>query len=188
MKCFWGTLSLLIVFCLPIFAFAGEVSEKQISDVNGWDKVRWGMTDEEIRAKYANLIDEEADFKNGYSPFFIETEIISISFKVRFIFDNEKKKLIRISLHPQNSEDNSISLFNRLEELMIAKYGTPHKKKDDIIEDEWIGKVRIEGSKTFLRTWCFLSTSINLIYLEIRTIKSKRLCITYEYNPKNLPL
>jgi hypothetical protein len=153
-----------IIFVLPSFASGNENFE-------GWDKTKWGMTQEEVRNLYSDTImpSNEKEQEKIIVPFIIENFIIEgISCKARFIFDKNTNKLQSVILHAPYSEIDE-GLFQIFYNYLISKYGDPHSHLNK----------ETGGFKRVNEIWAIDKTKIILIFIIDGDRKARGLAIKY---------
>jgi len=170
-------LIILVVICASNYSFG------QPKDVEGWNKARWGMTENEVLKVFegkATAIEKPRKYQglskqwDAYSSIILdEIEIGKDKYTVDFIFDDKDKKLIMIIVSIKNKSPLELQ-FSSLEQMLTEKYGSPSFKIDS------------EGSHLLERerAWNFPSTIIELKYFDMRVINSKSLKVVYNKNLK----
>jgi hypothetical protein len=150
----------------------------QPSDVDGWNKVKWGMTIAEAKAAYGADV-EDSQIVPG--PNFVEIDRLTIkaveigsirataSIQTKRNSDKVNSVVVNVA---EVREDPGVRAdrFDTVRTLLIQKYGTP--KNEDRKPD---------GDN--LRTnvvWTFPSTSITLLWVEGRRYRHGYVTITYE--------
>ena len=170
---------LLIIFfviCTNNYLFG------QPKDIDGWNKTRWGMTENEVLEALegkATTIGEPKKYKNGYSPIVLkEIQINDHKYTANFVFDNNNKKLVMVIIEFDNTpfEVN----FTTLEQMLVGKYGAPSFKNDNVMPPR--GGSRLPD-KALTRSWNFPSTIIELNYVDLKIFKPT-LQIIYKKNIK----
>jgi hypothetical protein len=141
-------------------------------DVDGWSKVKWGMTEDEVSASFPGQVHP---FKNQYSigcmSAIDSTEILGYEFRIVFTYDCESKRLKKVSMGPVNqlARVQALGVFEKLTEELQVKYGKPGKSKGD------------KTSAT--NTWIFPSTKIELWLIAVDAGPAL-LTVTYEQREK----
>jgi hypothetical protein len=114
-------------------------------DVEGWGKIKWGMTSAEASQAYVINRHEDNEF---WSELIAEPlEFYDFKLRVAIGARHGSDQITRVRLWTNAAQE-----FDTLKALLIQKYGTP-------IDGEW----RSEGTdavRTFL--WIFPSTTIRL--------------------------
>lgn len=140
-------------------------------DLTGWEKVRWGMTTEEIISLYGDKIKKlprRDIFFGCYVDYILpKYEILGTNFKVYFQMDKRENKLkaVLIRLIEKNAKEPRTKLYEAIESLLASQYGTPQELKK---RDTYSQKV-----------WSFPTTSINLQYSYEPSIKNSMLTIRF---------
>jgi len=103
--------------------------------IDGWNKAKWGMTEEEIIEAFQGQVQKREMQKMGTnrcSTLKIDNiTLVDKQFKVIFIMDCNTKKLKVVIIEPSSKwrpYENFIA-FDRLEEELIKKYGEPRLSK-----------------------------------------------------------
>jgi hypothetical protein len=180
-------LIILVVICTSNYSFG------QTKDVEGWNKARWGMTENEVLKVFegkATAIEKPVKCKglsNQWDAYALvvldEIEIDKDKYTVKFVFDGNDKKLIAVIVSTKD-ERPSESQFLSLEQMLTEKYGSPSFTKDDREPDKRLSSgVILEGSDLLNRAWNFPSTIIELRYLDLK-VTSRLLNIRYKKNSK----
>jgi hypothetical protein len=146
----------------------------QIQDVDGWDRARWGMSEDElIKAFEGQIVKLPETSRNNrmYSDLGIDDlEIRGSRYQIRFYMDNRTNVLIQVSIAPKQGTA-SVALFKSLEHMLVEEYGNPSYK------DNEKGK-KMERHR---REWSFRRTVIELVYLDTR-IGAPFLVLVYHRN------
>lgn len=165
-------LSLLFVLILPCYS--------QQKDVRGWEKIRCGMSNEDIvrvsGSRLKKLPESEVFFGRHVDYVIPEFELEGKMFTVFFQMDDATNKLcqVLIRLNEQNSRAPRDEIFSRLEASLVRKYGAPVDKRDDRRSS------LIDFSFVHLgRTWRFPTTTIELSYGWDNQIDASLLTIRY---------
>ncbi len=143
----------VIVGCL-FFVGRGICEE---SKMNGWGKVKWGMTETEVKKAEPNIeISDKGkskdDDKDYYFPLTLKNvKIAGKDFAAQFRFAKNSKKLEAVALNPSGKTDSE--LFDSVSNLLISKYGKPTKMENN----------RQMGTQT--QTWIIGKTKIVLLNL-----------------------
>lgn len=120
---------LCIIFILVVFC-QNAVAE---SDIAGWGKTKWGMTQAEVSKLYS--LD---DWEYGDSTMCRMKDKVTIQghpFVVAFYFDqrSQKGKLFKVVLVHFNRNRSKRAWLNEIGKMLIEKYGGP--KSFEIIEN-----------------------------------------------------
>jgi len=114
----------------------GSVATADI-DILGWQKIKWGMSKDEVLKIYKTKIDEDGMYIS-LNPFTIK----EFKFTVIFIFD-EKDKIMAVTLrHIKNESLPNLWAFKVIKNLLIKKYSAFSITDDDgqNIQHTWIKK------------------------------------------------
>ena len=141
--------------------------QAQQTDVNGWGKIRWGMTLDEAGKAYVIERHEDNDYWSQLiaQPMIIGDLTMRVSIAARHGSDQVSRVRLSTNIGGRNAEDD----FDTLKAQLIQKYGPPID-----------GENRTEGAnavRTFL--WTFPSTSIRLTVTENKDAQGR---IEVEYN------
>ncbi len=157
MKRFLSALGLIIFLISALPLNAGTKPK----DVFGWDKVRWGMTGEEVQAVLGKEVHKRNAKHDKKERMYTDLELKGIkmgkgSFRASFWMDEETKKLKRIVFVPQGQPDQYewAETFIDLENYLVGKYGDPD-----------IEETSNDPGTSALRMWNFPSTEIEMSYL-----------------------
>jgi hypothetical protein len=155
----------LILFSLFIL-----VTVAYAEDPGGWNKAKWGMTEDELRKVFEGQLTklpETIQNKNGTHCNYTmnDVKIGDFKFKATFCMNNDTKGLAQVQLDPVESVDSNLFLFESLTQMLIKKYGDiAYKRYDQKFID-------LREHK-----WYFPTTVIELIYLKSLVI------IMYKHN------
>ena len=160
MKIIISIASLIIIFASSLLVDAGTKPK----DVYGWDKVKWGMTGEEVQAVLGKEVQKRDAKHDKKEQMFADLELKGIrmgkgSFRASFWMDEETKKLKRIVFVPQGQPDQYewAETFIDLENYLVGKYGDPdHEETSN------------DPGNSAERVWIFPSTKIEMFYLKIQ--------------------
>lgn len=126
-------------------------------DPAGWNKARWGMTIEEVKAAMPEIkplrgpVAGRTVTRREIAEWGIDSVAIGdAAWSVLFLFDPEKH-LYKVALRPASSVDVSPTLFMATEGLLRRKYGTAFEKSDSF-----------EGEHTRYSLWTLPQTRIAL--------------------------
>lgn len=160
---------------LVVLMFCVVSSYSQTEDVLGWQDARWGMSEDELLAKFKSQVTKlpkKENFSNSYVDYVIsDYEIESFKYTVYFHMDKDSSKLCQIVIR-DNVTKSLVSrdrLFPFLESLLTRKYGVPGYKK----EEKKPSDVSLE------RQWIFPTTTISLSYLWMSIGELNSLTIRY---------
>lgn len=135
----------LILILTPVAGIGDET-------VNGWGKVVWGMTPQQVKATYGNqLIETPSDSgKEHFYPFTLKGIVIAdASFQAAFKFDKKTNKLVGVFLWLENP-GNELLLYDKIHSLLLKKYGEPIESKKNKIHDTLMGLAKWKKDKTFI--------------------------------------
>lgn len=186
-----GRAVILGVMIATVVTFFPLIVSAQDNDLNGWDEVKWGMSEEEIVKVYGNKLVKfnkrehygKVKPNKDYATMGLEpVEIGGRQFKVTFIMDGTSNKLKAVNVKPlEKLGGGSVVLFRSLEEMLVEKYGKPsYQNKEDEPDERLSGGVVLEGSKNYITKWLLPRTIISLKYLEIRPVKLTLVVIQYK--------
>lgn len=169
-----------IRFGLMIALAASASGQTKPKDVDGWGKIKWGMTLAEVRSLYsvpvstkewpetaARCLDSPIPSclpDRGPYIFLDSVEVGDIKMKVTVQAGYKSTKVVSVQLADLNGASgtgNGVRNFDTLKTLLIQKYGTPvnqETKIDDI------------GAHITTVLWTFTSTSILLTLREQKVI------------------
>lgn len=144
----------ILITALLLLGFTHIVQAEPPADVDGWNKLKWGMTEAEVAAAFPNA----APFDNPNSSKCMRaidsTDVLGYQFRVVFTFDCTTKELNRVSMGPAGQNLSKVAAVGAMEKLLDelkVKYGPPTKA---------------DHSRTDARyTWIFPSTEIELVLL-----------------------
>ncbi|MFQ5572517.1 MAG: hypothetical protein ACE5G0_22820 [Rhodothermales bacterium] len=133
-------------------------------DVPGWQNIRWGMTESQVRSavgrRPSEVIEEYAD---GYSPMKVPVHIRSHLLYAFPIFSNQTGRLVRVQIRP---EAPAYGLWDALYEWLEERYGKP-AERDTATRD------------TEAYTWRFPTTTIRLIRVNLLVPRIRRAVLIY---------
>jgi hypothetical protein len=157
MKILGITVILTIIFLPP-----NLTSAQTAKDICGWDKARFGMTEEELKMVYQESIVEFPEAKR--TQYWIMPKfglkglkIGEIDFNVRFFMDPKTLKLKWIQLTPSKKKGDGFEVskydYDKLKGMLISKYGP---STDEQIQPRQRSGVKEEYSAS----WNFQCTRI----------------------------
>ena len=160
--CMNGTLSLRLAGVVLLTAAAAFCQQQ---DVEGWTRIRWGMTVAEAREAFPGQV---SDPRVAAAPdaILIDRFIISdiligrIRAEAAVQTEQDSSQVIAVRLRaagPSASPRERTNTFSALKQLLIVKYGTPQN------EDHSPDGTGTTDSRVF---WVFPSTSITLWWNE----------------------
>jgi hypothetical protein len=181
---------LLVVFSLGTALGQSKAPPKSskttpgpIKDIDGWGKIKWGMTTAQARAAYGS----EATIPEGENPYkdtYIEKLIIKsltvgdVEMKVSIAALNKTDRIANIALENAGSLTDSVSAgaYSNLKIALTRKYGTP-------ASTDHTAQSRVTSDVT---KWIFPSTAIELLEIEIESINYGSIHLTYSAANKKL--
>jgi hypothetical protein len=158
------TPKILAVLALSVVAFGQILHPK---DVDGWGKIKWGMTLPEVRALYAIEKEESSQYADfltikpvqiGEVP--MDTTLIAKHGSNRIFLappDGFDRRVSSVSLFyafglPSDTRKGSAQDFDDIRTLLTHKYGNPSSDENKV---EY-------GDSVEVALWVFPSTSIDL--------------------------
>jgi hypothetical protein len=151
-------LALVGMIALPLQTLA------QPKDVEGWNKARWGMTEEQILSTFEGQVErftKTETYQEVYVNLWIRNlDIGGEQYEVRFHMDKKTNQLVKVVIKPKDKK-GSIVLFKSLEQMLMEKYGPPSYKDDSY------------NPEKFTCAWNFPTTTIELLYIELLYIDLK---------------
>lgn len=123
-------------------------------DVDGWNKLKWGATEDEVATAFPKATPFENPTSSKCMRAIDPAIIAGYQFRIVLTFDCETKALTKVSMGPKGQNLSKIVAVGAMEKLLDelkVKYGPPTKA---------------EQSRTDARfTWIFPSTEIELVLL-----------------------
>ena len=169
-------MSLKAVFWLCVSAsLAGNAtSQTKPKDVDGWGKVKWGMT--VAQAKAAAPEARASDGKSEKSTRYTERLVIDrlrigdmeMTASIYTLRESERVKEVGLTLPDGINTTNGS--FEQLRNLLTQKYGKPTRE-----EPNERSEVTIVNSAT----WVFPSTVISLLWVQVKGIAFETLTLQY---------
>jgi hypothetical protein len=175
-------LTALLVLGLPVLTCTRvnvESEQSNPAEVRGWNKARWGMSEQEVLDAFAGTaarlqkseegVGERATIEIKAFPVLTET------FEVRFFFDSRKHTLEGVTLRSRQPVVFPADIcFCRFEQALTFKYGTPVYRGDvNLLND-------IPSSLHRWATWKLKDTAIELHYEFMKYVTSE---LTIGYRP-----
>jgi hypothetical protein len=152
------SITTLAIFLISSLSLSATTKPK---DVYGWDKVRWGMTGEEVRAVLGKGVQERNAKHDKKEQMFTDLELKGIkmgkgSFRATFWMDEDSNKLKRIVFVPEGepAQYELAETFIDLENYLVEKYGDPD-----------LEETSNDPGTSAEREWDFPSTVIDMSYL-----------------------
>jgi hypothetical protein len=133
---------------------AGILSAQKPADIDGWDKVQWGMTVNQVRTAYA--VDAQAQTQDGWMLLQLQPVMIAgveMGVQVGAREAGGKVSSVRLWSYfgiPNSNPKASGQDFDTLRTFLMRKYGTP--VKEDVTRGE-------NGRFVKTVTWKFPSTT-----------------------------
>jgi hypothetical protein len=146
------------------------------ADPGGYLASRWGMTPDQVLAAVPQAIRDESakPFRGAVASIIIrEVQIATLPMQVSFRFGQQSGRLENVLLQPVRDQDKAEGDFERIEALLVEKYGRP-----------WISTTA-EGRTS---RWSFETTAIELSYYQSRTIAFRSLSLVYRPRDTNSPI
>lgn len=133
-------------------------SSEDAQDLNGWNKAKWGMTEEELKVAFKE--------ENLTGLILNDFKIAENKFTVSFVMDTKTAKLEKVFLFTTEKVLNDDN-FNNLQNLLTQKYGKPTESKKSLF--------------TLNSVWNLKYTIITLVSLKMgdENEEKKFLSITY---------
>ena len=160
-------LALVGMIALPLQTLA------QPKDVEGWNKARWRMTEEQILSAFEGQVErlpETTKYTRVYANLWIKNlDIGGEQYEVLFQMDNKTNQLVQVLIKPKEIKALSVQ-FNPLEQMLVEKYGPPSYKEDSYKLDN------------FTRAWNFPTTTIELQYIDLKIARMEPI-LTLVYRP-----
>lgn len=153
---------MIFIVLFSLFLSANVSAE----DINGYGKAKWGMSPEAVmssEAGRAKMLNPPEKFKGALGMVSIGSiDIASQNFSVIYLFDSNNLVQVNVSSHEDKNELVNKDTFNRIESLLIQKYGAPtHQIKNESV------------------VWKLKSTTISLSHINIKNVVS-RIVISYK--------
>lgn len=147
---------------LPVLSLIGLIAFGQPRDVEGWGKIKWGMTVSDIMSVFgrqASVSTDSVPTSSALVPKLIikDVRIGEIGAKAVVLTAKGSDRVQAVEVEATDITETpakTASVFSTLKELLIEKYGTPIKEEAKIAE---FGITRTSA------LWVFPSTSITLL-------------------------
>ncbi len=153
--------ALLLAF-LFICAGGADAAQKP-QDVFGWEKLKWGMTGDEIKAAYGKDIKVHKAREDAGEGVYSDLELTGLTiggepFRASLWMGIGTKKLSKIVFVPKGESEGyeRAETFIKVEENLVSKYGDPD-----------VEETSNDPGTSAERKWMFPSTVIELSYLRI---------------------
>jgi len=166
-------LTALAVSCFSLHA-------QPTKDVNGWGKLKWGMTVEQATAEYSGsfkVLPNKENTRPEITIKDVEVGRLLLDVSVVAVFG---PTIDNITLEPQPHKDWEYTRqqnFDLLKVLLVEKYGAP-TNEDRTNNFDYANKP--DGTRTVV-IWALPSTTIKLLWSE----QSKSGSLFVEYTPPN---
>jgi len=159
------------IFGLAAILLSGLAFAREPADVQGWGKVKWGMTLEQIQKLYpeAKPYQPKDEAERKAMQFSDESaleipgvDLVNTKFEVNFVGKGANKQIAFVEIYSRAGVTEGT--FTELEKQFRLKHGEPSKND----KDGW-----------FERTWTLPSTKIELWFHGILEGKPPAAGITY---------
>ena len=143
------------------------------ADPGGYLAAKWGMTPDEVLATLPQATrhagpDATKPFRGALTAIIIkEITVAEVPMQVNFRFGETSGRLEEVYLQPLKNEHKDLFYFNRIEALLVQKYGRAWTSTDPTVQ---------------VSQWITPSTVIRLTYSPPRLIPLRSL--TIEYRPR----
>jgi len=156
------SVQVLLIAFLFIYAEGASAAQKP-QDVNGWEKLKWGMTGDEIKAAFGKDIKVHKPREDAGEGVYSELELTGLTiggepFRASLWMGIGTKKLSKIVFVPKVEPEGFAwaETFIKVEEDLISKYGDPSTEETSN-----------DPGTSAERKWVFPSTVIELSYMRI---------------------
>jgi hypothetical protein len=171
--------SIAVLSLAFLFICAGGAhSARNPPDVYGWDKLKWGMTGDEIKAAYGKDIKVHKAREDAREGVYSDLELTGITiggepFRASLWMGAGTNKLSKVVLVPKGEPEGYAwaETFIKVEEYLVSMYGDPDKEETSN-----------DPGTSAERKWAFPSTTIELSYLRIEG--TELLLLVFSENPK----
>jgi hypothetical protein len=155
---------------LMILSFAFPLCAQDFDDIQGWNGVRWGMTNAEILETFkgeAIQLPRPDNYKSHYADIGLNNyKISNNTYNVRFLMSRTTNTLLQVNIAPTGNI--SKTNYDILEKLLFDKYGKWAYKNEDKEPDKRVSRtIVLDGTVKILTAWNFKNTDIELSYNEI---------------------
>jgi len=164
-------ISNLLLILIVIANFSFQISFAQPPDVIGWNKSKWGMTEQEIIEAFNGQVQKVELTNTKYNLEIDNFNLVDKQFRVIFVIDENSNLLKSVIIKPNSNLDWSqkYTAFTRLEEDLNKKYGEPFNIKTEIkngpyAEREWI----LPSTVITLKYWSNSKRNTSSVVLEYR--------------------
>lgn len=129
--------SFRVLLTALLLLIAGSVyAASKPSDVYGWDKLKWGMTGEEIKSAYDKDIKVHKARQDEKEGLYSDLELTGIAiggvpFRASLWMNAATKKLTKIVFVPKGEPAGYAwaETFIKVEEDLVSRYGDPDKEE-----------------------------------------------------------
>lgn len=127
-------------------------------ELNGWDKVKWGQSIEEVKRAYKDSVKEEKDVKGKPKLKILElkkTKIQEIPLDVVLTFSDNKLKESKLTFVPEakDARRNSDLVMENLETILTYSYGEYDLKNENLKKPAEYNLVWFEGKSKVTLTY-----------------------------------
>lgn len=173
-----------ILFPVLLFVFllvhaGGARAAAKPPDVYGWDKLKWGMTGDEIKAAFGKDIKVHKPREDASEGVYSDLELTGITiggepFRASLWLGIGTKKLSKIVFVPKGEQEGYAwaETFIKVEEDLVSKFGDPD-----------VEETSNDPGTSAERKWEFPSTVIELSYLRIEG--TELLLLVFSENSKS---
>ena len=153
----------------------------QPKDVNGWGRIKWGMTVAQAKVVYGSQVLVPDATHKSQSTKFVDRLLIGsfnvgdtkMQVSIETLPNSDKIREVTLSLPASSPRASRSSAYDDLRNSLTLKYGRPshvEKKDDDILSES--------------ATWTFPSTVITLYHVESNSIAFGQLGLQYTATDK----
>lgn len=168
---------LLLAF---LFTYAAGINAAQRpQDVYGWEKLKWGMTGDEIKAAFGKDIKVHKPREDASEGVYSDLELTGLTiggepFRASLWMNSSTKKLTKIVFVPKGESEGyeRAETFIKVEEELVSRYGDPD-----------VEETSNDPGTSAERRWMFPSTVIELSYLRIEG--TELLLLVFSENSKS---
>lgn len=153
----------ILSFAFLLLCAGSAYAAPKPSDVYGWDKLKWGMTGEEIKSAFGKDIKVHKAREDEKEGLYSDLELTSATiggepFRASLWMDSSTKKLAKMVFVPKGEPEGYAwaETFIKVEEDLASKYGDPDEEETSN-----------DPGTSAERKWVFPSTVIELSYLRI---------------------
>lgn len=153
----------ILALSLPLLFFALASNAQRPNDIDGWNKVKWGMTEQDIIKIYKDKVTRKrSTFTTGNFECNLLMEKVKIlddsdvTVDIAFCVDNDTKLLTRVYI---SNSDSTPFFVDQIIRRLMEKYGK--------YDDSKLKEISLMKSKFEEYFWYFPSTTINLNIIDI---------------------